>query len=137
MSNQPNILILSASVGNGHNQAAAAVKQSLESLYQAEVTVVDFLGEGNPYLGKLIKGAYYKAIQIFPEVYDYFYRYTDVSHILDLVERFEPQGIVFTHPFPCAAAAGLKRLQKLTLPIVGIVTDFAVHRLWQYNEVDH
>jgi len=154
MSEQPKILILSASVGNGHNQAAAAIKESLTAEYQAEVEVVDCLGAGNQYLSKIIKGAYYKTIQIFPEVYDYFYRYTDVSHyaavpiksllyhsmeqnILDLVERFEPQVLVFTHPFPCAAAAGLKRLNKLPLPIVGIVTDFAVHRLWQYSEVDH
>jgi processive 1,2-diacylglycerol beta-glucosyltransferase len=154
MSERPKILILSASVGNGHNQAAAAVKESLTAEYLAEVELVDCLGEGNQYLSKIIKGAYYKTIQIFPEVYDYFYRYTDVSryaavpiksllyhtmeqNILDLVERFEPQGLVFTHPFPCAAAAGLKRLNKLSLPIIGVVTDFAVHRLWQYSEVDH
>lgn len=153
MGKQPNVLILSASVGNGHNQAAAAVKQALVTHDQAQVTVLDFLGEGNQYLGKIIKGAYYKTIQIFPEVYDYFYRYTDVSryaalpiksllyhtmeqYILDLVEKFEPDGLVFTHPFPCAAAAGLKRLHKLSLPIIGVVTDFAVHRLWQYSEVD-
>lgn len=154
MSEQPKILIVSASVGNGHNQAAAAVKELLTAKYLAEVAVIDCLGEGNQYLSKIIKGAYYKTIQIFPEVYDYFYRYTDVSryaalpiksllyhtmeqNILDLVERFQPQGLVFTHPFPCAAAAQLKRLNKLSLPIIGIVTDFAVHRLWQYSEVDH
>ena len=154
MSEHPKILILSASVGNGHNQAAAAVKESLTAEYLAEVELVDCLGEGNQYLSKIIKGAYYKTIQIFPEVYDYFYRYTDVSryaavpiksllyhtmeqNILDLVERFKPQALVFTHPFPCAAAAGLKRLNKLSLPIIGVVTDFAVHRLWQYSEVDH
>lgn len=154
MSERPKILILSASVGNGHNQAAAAVKEALTAEYLAEVELIDCLGEGNQYLSRIIKGAYYKTIQIFPEVYDYFYRYTDVSHyaavpiksllyhtmeqnILDLVERFAPQALVFTHPFPCAAAAGLKRLHKLSLPIIGVVTDFAVHRLWQYSEVDH
>lgn len=152
MNQQAAVLIVSASVGSGHHQAAAAIREVLSKEYDVEVKIADFLVESRR-LGKIIKGAYLKTIQVFPEVYDYFYRYTDISrytalpiksllyhtleqNLLDLIQQNKPDILVFTHPFPCAVAAGLKRKGKIELPVVGVITDYAVHRLWEYPEVD-
>ncbi|SDF54328.1 MGDG synthase family glycosyltransferase [Sporolituus thermophilus] len=151
MTNTYRILIISASVGSGHHQAAQALRQALLSRC-CRVDVVDFFGGEHRYAGKLIKAAYFRLLRLFPEIYDYLYHYTDASrygesikglldrlsrrYIRRLIRRYRPDVLVFTHPFPCGAAAGLKRADLINVPLVAVVTDFAVHRLWEYPEVD-
>ena len=48
----------------------------------------------------------------------------------------KPDILVFTHPFPAGAAALLKRQHRLNIPLVGVITDFAVHQLWLYPQID-
>lgn len=48
----------------------------------------------------------------------------------------KPDVLVFTHPFPAGAAALLKRQRRLTIPLVGVITDFAIHQLWVYPQID-
>lgn len=147
------VLIVSASIGSGHTQAANAVKAELERQHpDIRVAVVDFLEGDNFSLNTFIKETYLKMIDVFPDMYDLLYRWSQASHngttvrnlmswilkkrILRLIDRHRPDLIVFTHPFPCGAACHLKRKEMLTIPLAGVITDYAVHRLWLYNEVD-
>ena len=147
-----NILIVSASVGAGHTQAAKAVRDELLRLSPAaSVTLVDFL-DGETSLGLIIKEAYLKMLDVFPHAYDLLYRWsqepfpgTNVKNatallmkarMMELVRRHRPDLILFTHPFPCCAAAYLRRSQQLTVPLAVVMTDFAVHQFWVHREVD-
>lgn len=149
-----NILIVSASIGSGHNQAASAVRSEVLELSPAtKVSVVDFLAGDNFSLNHFVKETYMKMIDIFPDMYDLLYRWTKerdqgdtvgglMSWILKrrmfrLVRQYRPDIIVFTHPFACGAAAYLKRAGKLKTPLAAVITDFAVHGLWIYPEVDY
>jgi processive 1,2-diacylglycerol beta-glucosyltransferase len=147
------VLIVSASIGSGHTQAANAIKAELERQHpDTRVAVVDFLDGDNFSLNTFIKETYIKMIDVFPNMYDLLYRWSQASHkgttvrnlmswilkkrMLRLVDRYRPDLIIFTHPFPCGAACHLKRNGMLKVPLAGVITDYAIHRLWIYDEVD-
>jgi processive 1,2-diacylglycerol beta-glucosyltransferase len=147
-----NVLIVTASVGAGHNQAAQAIGAELERRYPAaRVVIADFMGEENSHLNALLKDTYLKMLSLSPQVYDLLYRWSQARQLpgvqsllaramkrsmLRLYLRYRPDLLVFTHPFPCGAAAYLRRTGKLDAPLVGVVTDFSAHPLWVYDEVD-
>jgi processive 1,2-diacylglycerol beta-glucosyltransferase len=147
-----NVLIVTASVGAGHDQAARAIGAEIGARYPAaRITIADFMGEENSYLNALLKDTYLKMISVSPQVYDLLYRWSQtrqlpgVQNLLAramkrsmrrLYVRYRPDLIIFTHPFPCGAAAYLRRKGKLDAPLVGVVTDFSAHPLWVYDEVD-
>ena len=151
MRTEPRILIVSASIGTGHNQAAAAIGQQLRSQRpRAQIDIIDFLQYGSYYRGSLLRETYLKILHLFPEVFDFLFRwtagqgqqmkslfaYSSKKRITELRRQFKPHILVFTHPFPCAAACYLKRQGVLDLPVAAVVTDFGVHPFWIYQEID-
>ncbi len=153
MPDTANILIVSASVGAGHTQAAKAIAAGMRRLNPADrIEIVDFMAEGNSYLNTMVKETYLKMISLSPNVYDLLYRwsqpprqYAKVENLvaramkrsmLGLVRRYRPDVMICTHPFPCGAAAYLRRTREVKVPLVGVITDFSVHQLWVYDEVD-
>ncbi len=147
-----NILIVSASIGSGHLQAAKAIEKQIQSQYSHINThLVDFTAEENSYLNFFIKEAYLKMINISPNIYDLLYHWTHSSSNINmgnmlarimkksmqrLIDRYQPDIIICTHPFPCIAAAYLKKLGKTSATLAAVVTDFAIHKLWVYQQVD-
>lgn len=147
------ILIVSASIGSGHHQAAQAVARQIACQYpQAKVEIVDFMAEENSYFNTLLKETYLTMLSLSPNMYDFLYRWTHIAStgspvqnllavvmkktMEKLIIQYRPQLIICTHPFPCAAAAYLKRNGKISATLAAVVTDFTVHRLWVYQEVD-
>lgn len=146
------ILLVSASIGDGHTQAALAIKTAIEHQKPATVQVVDFMAGENSYLNTLVKEAYLKLIDIFPDMYDLLYRFSQMPlpggkvqslmaismkrSMLKLINAYRPDAVICTHPFPCGAAAYLKRTHQINLPLIGVITDFAIHRFWHYDETD-
>ena len=146
------ILLVSASMGSGHTQAAQAIQTALESQQPAASQLIDFMAGQNSYLNTLVKDAYLKMIDIFPDMYDLLYRLSQMPlpgskvqsllaramkrSMLTLINTHRPDVIICTHPFPCGAAAYLKRTRRINIPLIGIITDFAIHRLWCYRETD-
>lgn len=147
------ILILSASIGAGHNQAANAIKAAWEIKFPCDdIQIIDFMADESSRFNHFIKEAYLKTIAISPDLYDTLYRWTydtgsgakvqDIlfwtmrTSMLRMIRQYRPDLVICTHPFPCGAAAYLKRRRKVIIPVVGIITDFAVHSLWIHNEVD-
>ncbi|MDR3589705.1 MAG: glycosyltransferase [Negativicutes bacterium] len=148
-----NILIVSASVGAGHTQAAKAIAAGMHRLYPADrIEIVDFMAEENSYLNTMVKETYLKMITLSPSVYDLLYRwsqgprqYARVENLvaramqrsmLRLYRRHRPDIMICTHPFPCGAAAYLRRTRRIDVPLAAVITDFAVHQFWVYGEVD-
>jgi len=91
-------------------------------------------------------------VKTIPQMYRYIYnraeRATEVGpfrawahqftagNLRPLLERERPDVVVCTHAFPCGAMAEYKRLYADAPPVVGIVTDFAVHAFWIHDNVD-
>lgn len=53
-----------------------------------------------------------------------------------LIENERPDAVVCTHAFPCGAMAEYKAAYDDAPPVLGVVTDFAVHGFWVHANVD-
>lgn len=113
--------------------------------------MVDFLDDRDT-ASRFIKEAYLKMLGVFPQAYDHLYRWSQEHlpganlgsltalvmkrKLLTILSEHRPDIVVFTHPFPCCAAASLRGSRQLRLPLAAVLTDFAVHRLWVHREID-
>ncbi len=148
-----NVLIVSASIGTGHIQAAFAIEEYWRKMHpNATIQHIDFLDTDTLSLDNILKETYIKMIDVFPMMYDLVYRLSQGEHkgglgqtvlswlmksrMLKLIKRKQPDVLVFTHPFPCGAACILKRQKLIDTPIVAVITDFAIHQFWIYKQVD-
>ncbi len=145
------ILIISASIGTGHTKAAQAIAMQVRRRYpEAVIETVDFMADGY-YLNRLIKESYLKMLHLSPNIYDVLYRWTKSArrfsmqgimaramkrNMKELLETYRPDIVICTHPFPCSAVAYLKKTQYPNLVLTGVITDFAVHQMWIFDEVD-
>ena len=70
------ILIVAASIGSGHMQAAKAVRDEfLRKSPDATINIVDFMDQDSS-LGHIIKETYLNMIDYIPNAYDLLYRYS-------------------------------------------------------------
>ena len=147
------LLVFSASIGNGHNQAARAFIKAWEKNYPLQSQFIDFLADAT-IADKFSQWSYEFMIQHCPYVYDWLYRISDLplvgsflrnwtgffvkSRIMKQINRctYAPAGLVFTHPTPANAASMLKKSGKIDQPLIGIVTDYAIHQLWIDSGLD-
>ena len=146
------ILIVAASIGSGHIQAARALKDEfLRKSPDANIHIVDFMDQDSS-LGHIIKETYLNMIDYIPNAYDFLYRYSqeprygsNVKSLLALVmkkrmrklyQKYQPDMLVFTHPFPCCAAAYLKTKGQIAIPLAAVITDFSSHQMWLHPAVD-
>ena len=147
------ILIMSASIGTGHTQAARAIEEYMgKNCIDYDVEHVDFISNDVLSIDNLVKETYIKILDLFPLVYDLMY-YSSQGYkkgmivktlfawglkrrMSRILEEKRPDIIVCTHPFPAGAASLLKRQKNTTVPVVGVITDFAIHSLWIYPQID-
>ena len=147
------LLVFSASIGNGHNQAAKAFITAWEKMYPQQSEFIDFVSHQTA-MDRLAQWGYEFMIQHCPWAYEFMYRLSDLSwigpfmrwqtgffcdrRIQEWIDKspVPPAALVFSHPTPANAASALKRKGKITIPLIGIVTDFAVHQLWQDPYLD-
>ena len=146
------ILIVAASIGSGHMQAAKAVRDEfLRKSPDATINIVDFMDQDSS-LGHIIKETYLNMIDYIPNAYDLLYRYSqeprygsNVKSLLALImkkrmrklcQKYQPDLLVFTHPFPCCAAAYLKAKGQIVIPLAAVITDFSFHQMWLHPAVD-
>ena len=146
-----NILILSASIGSGHTKAAKAIAEKLND----NVYIIDFMDWQVSFINGLLKKLYLSMLKFIPDLYDRIYRLAGVRQFgsitrliwstimykpfATLLKKFQPDIIICTHPFPEAAAALWKFLHPNSakkFQLVAVLTDFSIHEIWIYNEVD-
>jgi len=148
------ILFLSASVGVGHTAAAAAVRAALDERYpgEFECEIVDSYKYAASIFSKLVSNGYIGMVKTIPQLYRYIYdqaeRATKVgsfktwvnqftaAKLRTMVERSRADVVVCTHAFPCGVMAEYKRQFGEEVPVMGIVTDFALHPFWIYRNID-
>ncbi|WP_289293955.1 MGDG synthase family glycosyltransferase [Romboutsia ilealis] len=125
------VLIMSASTGGGHNRAARAIKEELESRtidnMSIECEIVDSLKLVNNTMDKVISGGYEKSALYTPKAYGSVYRFSETSlasknefkgnpltslmarKFKHLLNDSSPDLIIGTHPFPMIALSTLKK----------------------------
>jgi UDP-N-acetylglucosamine:LPS N-acetylglucosamine transferase len=148
---RPHVLILSASIGGGHNAAAAVLRQDLEAL-GCGVTVLDGFAFATPLVSRYFAWSYPLQLRYAPWLYDWqfslshrrgwtrFWRSLYSVLAADAFERlcaeFKPDIVVSTYPLVTQALGTLREQGRLTVPTVAVVTDFGVHRLWTAPGID-
>lgn len=148
-----NILVVTASMGSGHNKAANAVAEAIKRKYPVnKINVIDFMSTETAYFNSLVKDIYLKILDHTPSVYEFFYKFTSDStkgstiqsvfaHAMkkdmrELIKKYEADMVICTHPFPCAAASYLKQTGEINIPLITVMTDFCVHQFWLYKNID-
>ena len=146
MSNKK-IIIMTASIGHGHNKVALATKESLlKENKNLDIKIVDFIKVIESLFDQLILSAYFKIIDTFPSWYHYIYSITSkmskdgkvkdlFAHrykkkILNIIEDFKPDAIIFTNPFILTIVGYLKKIGKINTYTAAIITDYSAHNIW-------
>lgn len=147
------LYILTESIGTGHSQAARAVAEMIQLTHPEDsVEVIDFLSSSALSIDQILKRTYLTILEKAPSLYDKAYTDSDQTLLGDisqsvlnkmltrrlekLVSVLHPDALMFTHPFPAGAADRLRRMGKLSIPLMGIVTDFDAHQLWADPHLD-
>ncbi|HVS45388.1 MAG TPA: glycosyltransferase [Verrucomicrobiae bacterium] len=144
---------MSANVGVGHVAAANAVCAALrERDPNVQTQVVDSYKYAALVVSRVVSEGYLQMVKTIPQMYRYIYsraeKATEVGpfrtwahqftagNLRPLMERERPDVVVCTHAFPCGAMAEYKKMYDDAPPVVGIVTDFAVHAFWINTDID-
>ncbi|WP_433868649.1 MGDG synthase family glycosyltransferase [Saccharopolyspora sp. CA-218241] len=156
MSLQPRrVLLISATIGEGHNATARAVAEAAEQRWPGcEVSWVDALAEMGGWVPRTFNWIYATNVESTPWLYDLFYSalwrwrwFADSSRrfvgawsgrrLRAPVAAHRPDLIVSTYPLGTAGLDWLRRRGELReVPIAAVISDFSPHPFWVYPEVD-
>jgi processive 1,2-diacylglycerol beta-glucosyltransferase len=146
------ILIVSASMGAGHDGAAKELRSRLEAAGH-EGRIIDFLDAAPFGIGRFLRWTYEVQLRLAPWSYELTYRLWYLLPFLWApvvafdswltrrslqrdIEELHPDVVVSTY---CLSSLVLGRMRKkgwLRVPVVTYLTDFAVHPLWVHPSVD-
>jgi UDP-N-acetylglucosamine:LPS N-acetylglucosamine transferase len=143
------ILIVSASMGAGHDGAAKELKRRLEASGH-RVEVVDFLDAVAFHIGPALRWFYQVQLRMMPWSYELSYRMAPLLRapavMLDtwltrrklkrVIKEFRPDAIVSVYPLASLVLGRMRRKKHLRVPVLTYLTDFAVHSLWVHRGVD-
>ncbi len=148
------ILLLSASVGSGHNMAARAVSKYLElSGFDGEVRFEDVLDYTNPVFRFLYRDAYLMVTGRFTHFFAACYDKADrpwkdyhkrkalfspnLSNLRKMIINFNADIIICTHFLAAEAVTWLKNEGKISSKLCTVVTDIDPHAWWLCKGADH
>lgn len=148
---RPSALIISGSVGAGHDGAAHELARRLRS-YGVAVDVRDYLAALPAPLPLFLRQGYTATVERLPFVFEWLFRSIERSRRTQaalqafcwLADRsvrrwtgVRPYGIVVsTYPLATQSLGQLRRRGALGTPLVSYLTDPAAHRSWMHSEVD-
>ncbi|MCR8645623.1 glycosyltransferase [Paenibacillus sp. N1-5-1-14] len=148
------VVILSGNFGDGHRQAAQAVRKFVErSRPNAEAIVIDFMELAHPHIHSLSRYIYMQGIQKFPSIYGFVYNKTrsadsmfgsllkktnrlGLSRLMKQINAIQPSVIVSTFPLASGALSELKEHGLLRIPTMTVITDHTSHSYWVYPHTD-
>lgn len=148
-----NILIVTASVGSGHEKAAAAVEQGLRDRFpDAEISIVDFMSSEVSSIHYFTKQCYLAMLNMVPYLYECMYNFTAsprkggaiqamtaaamANAMKKLIRKYDPQMIFCTHPFPTEAVSHLSDKWRSRFKSAALITDYSVHQMWVCRNID-
>ena len=146
-------LLFHLTTSSGHHRASCALEQAIRQLDpSAHIVSVD----GFQYASRFVRGAitrsYLSLIRHQPDVWEYLYdnpaihrrvqslrvllhRY-QAGKLEQLLDAVRPDAIACTQAYPCGVVADFKKHHQLSIPLVGILTDYAPHLYWFHETVD-
>ena len=147
-----NVLIISASMGAGHDGAARELQRRLRRDGH-DATVVDYLTAFPLGLGRVVRTGYRWELRLAPWTYEWTYRLwyllpvmaAPLMAVLSLfterkVQRWVVETgadtVVSTYPLASLTIGRARRRGRLAVPTSTFITDFAVHPLWAARGVD-
>jgi UDP-N-acetylglucosamine:LPS N-acetylglucosamine transferase len=147
------ILIVSASMGAGHDGAARELQRRLEAQGH-DVKVVDYLEMIPLKLGGFVRWTYLFQLQKLAWTYDLTYNafnrggailWGPVVRAMSMLTRrplrrelarTRPDAVVSTYPLASLVLGRMRKKKWLRVPVATFLTDFAVHPLWVHPGVD-
>ena len=145
------IMILAAPIGSGHIRAAMAIKEQLLKETDVQVTVYDIFDIASGFLGKSLLSIYFFLLKNIPSSYHFLYKWGDTSSSLRLrslvnwifarkwgafLKVEKPDLVISTHVTPAGIISLYKKKTGSKLPLFGVVTDYAMHKWWLYDEIN-
>lgn len=140
------VLIFYGSYGGGHLSAARSIKEYINEHYpNIETQMIDCIEYINKFLNKLTTKAYADMAKKAPWAWKRVYSSAEkgaiskVSNLTNkimakklnkLLQEFQPDLIISTHPFSSQMCAILKKKGKISCQIATVMTDYAPHNQW-------
>ncbi|WP_159887498.1 MGDG synthase family glycosyltransferase [Paenibacillus puerhi] len=153
MQKSRNLLILTASYGDGHLQVSRVLKHKFEQYGFQSVRVVDLFQEAHPLMNRVTRFLYMNSGALSSYGLDYYgwsyYLTRDlrpdsllakclnilgIRKLMNVILKERPDIIISTFPFG-GISEQLKR-RGITIPTFTIVTDFVLHNRWIYSIPD-
>ncbi|HEV2261302.1 MAG TPA: glycosyltransferase [Candidatus Rubrimentiphilum sp.] len=133
--------------------AASAVRAVLAADDpEFDASVVDSYKYAASVVSSVVSNGYLQMVKTIPQMYRFLYnraeRATEVGPFRTWIHQFtaanlrtllletRPDVVICTHAFPCGVMAEYKKQFADAPPVVGIVTDFAVHSFWIHSNID-
>ncbi|MDX3240344.1 MGDG synthase family glycosyltransferase [Streptomyces sp. ME18-1-4] len=144
------VAIVSASIGAGHDGAAAELERRLTA-HGLVVDRFDLLDLLPTHLGRLVRDGYHRMLLRAPWAYQRVYRSTEraggggplARALLRAAEErmlhaLHPGtgAVVSTYPGASRVLGSLRLRGRLVVPVLTYLTDFSVHPLWVADGVD-
>jgi len=140
------IIIFYGSYGGGHLSAARSIKEYIENNYtNIEMQMIDCMEYINKTINKVTTTAYSELAKRAPWAWGYVYKKsekgimakisTDSNKLMayklnKLLQEFEPDYVISTHPFSSQMCAYLKNKNKANFKLATVMTDYAPHDQW-------
>lgn len=149
---QLQVLVVSASMGAGHDGAARELARRLQRLgYSSDVR--DFLESGPLRIGAALRRSYEIQLRYLPGTYEATYRMwfrapwlcpplarfvaiLTRRRLLSWIDDAGPCAILSTYPLATLSLGELRKTGRLAVPVANYITDFGVHPLWIHAGVD-
>jgi UDP-N-acetylglucosamine:LPS N-acetylglucosamine transferase len=140
------VLVVTASMGSGHDAAAAELTRRLRARGH-QVRIVDFLLLPAHRQGEALRGFYRQLVGRAPAAYDlamsawqhypaFFERLTAIGGgayerpLAVLIDRLQPDTVVSTYNLASQALGRMRSDRRLLAPLTAYVTDPGAHRYW-------
>jgi diacylglycerol O-acyltransferase len=148
------VLIISASMGDGHNAAAAALTEAIEESWPGCVVErLDTMELRGPRFAKVAQWAYAFQLSVMPRTYAISYDWLSRSarsaaavrasagaffgrRLHKAIVGHQPDLVISTYPFGSAAVDWLRKTKNFATAAVTYIPAFHVHPLWAYQGID-
>lgn len=149
------IMVFYGSYGGGHLSAARAIKECIENNYKnIEIQMIDCVEYINKFVNKITTKAYSDMAKKAPWAWGFVYKQSEKGPIAKisndsnklmafklnkLLQHFNPDLVISTHPFSSQMCAYLKKKGKCNFKLATITTDYAPHDQWllYHEKVDY
>jgi diacylglycerol O-acyltransferase len=148
------VLLISATIGEGHNATARAVEEAVHERWPGcQTRWLDALQVMGRWVPRAFNWIYVTNVESTPWLYDFFYaalwRYRWFANasrnftgawcgqrLKRVLAEYRPDLIISTYPLGTAGLNWLRRHDLLDVPTAAVVSDFAPHPFWVYPEID-